>query len=146
MSEPRAGQPRRAGTVAITAHLPKEVRDHLKILPGAFVVVGDSEAEAKEKLALLDSRVQTSVTCSGVYQKTLPDGRLDVTANIRNREERRIQVQINCVFKDDLGAPTEGEETPFRNLILTENAQEPVHFVSLNDKARRYTIRIREAH
>ncbi len=32
-------------------------RDHLKILPGAFVVVGDSEAEAKEKLALLDSRV-----------------------------------------------------------------------------------------
>ena len=35
---------------------------------------------------------------------------------------------------------------PFRNLILTENAQEPVHFVSMNDKARRYTIRIREAH
>ena len=32
MSEPRAGQPRRAGTVAITAHLPKEVRDRLKIL------------------------------------------------------------------------------------------------------------------
>jgi alkanesulfonate monooxygenase len=32
-------------------------RDHLKILPGAFVVVGESEDEAKEKLALLDSRV-----------------------------------------------------------------------------------------
>jgi predicted transcriptional regulator len=32
MSEPRPGQPSRAGTVAITAHLPKEVRDRLKIL------------------------------------------------------------------------------------------------------------------
>ena len=32
-------------------------RDHLKILPGAFVVVGDSVEEAKEKRALLDSRV-----------------------------------------------------------------------------------------
>jgi alkanesulfonate monooxygenase len=32
-------------------------RDHLKILPGAFVVVGDSIDEAKEKRALLDSRV-----------------------------------------------------------------------------------------
>ena len=32
MSEPRAGQPSRAGTVAITGHLPKEVRDRLKIL------------------------------------------------------------------------------------------------------------------
>src|SRR5947209_13434128 len=32
-------------------------RDHLKILPGAFVVVGDSVEEAKEKRAVLDSRV-----------------------------------------------------------------------------------------
>src|SRR2546421_3140891 len=32
-------------------------RDHLKILPGAFVVVGESIEEAKEKRALLDSRV-----------------------------------------------------------------------------------------
>jgi alkanesulfonate monooxygenase len=32
-------------------------REHLKILPGAFVVVGDSVEEAKERRALLDSRV-----------------------------------------------------------------------------------------
>ena len=32
-------------------------RDHLKILPGAFVVVGDSAAEAREKRARLDSLV-----------------------------------------------------------------------------------------
>src|SRR5580692_2347212 len=32
-------------------------RDHLKILPGAFVVVGDSFEEAKEKRAKLDSMV-----------------------------------------------------------------------------------------
>src|SRR6201992_1477153 len=32
-------------------------RDHLKILPGAFVVVGESVEEAKEKRALLDSKV-----------------------------------------------------------------------------------------
>jgi FMN-dependent oxidoreductase (nitrilotriacetate monooxygenase family) len=31
--------------------------DHIKILPGCLVVVGDSEAEAKEKRALLDSLV-----------------------------------------------------------------------------------------
>ena len=32
-------------------------RDHLKILPGAFVVVGDTAGEAREKRALLDSLV-----------------------------------------------------------------------------------------
>ena len=31
--------------------------DHLKILPGAFVVIGDSVEEAREKRALLDSKV-----------------------------------------------------------------------------------------
>src|SRR3954454_9589733 len=31
--------------------------DHLKLLPGAFVVVGDSTEQAKEKRALLDSKV-----------------------------------------------------------------------------------------
>ncbi len=31
--------------------------DHLKILPGAFVVLGESEAEARDKRALLDSLV-----------------------------------------------------------------------------------------
>ena len=31
--------------------------EHLKILPGAFVVVGDSVEEAKEKRALLDGKV-----------------------------------------------------------------------------------------
>ena len=35
-------------------------REHLKILPGAFVVVGDSVEEAKEKRALLDSRCITT--------------------------------------------------------------------------------------
>jgi len=115
---------------------------------GAYVPLNTTvnDVENHEPVVLLDRRVQTSVTCSGIYQKTLPDGRMDIVANIRNREERRIQVQISCLFKDEMGAPTEGEEAPFRDLILTENAQEAVHFVSMNDKARRFTIRIREAH
>jgi hypothetical protein len=93
----------------------------------------------------MDSRVQHSVTCSGLLKRTLPDGRLEVTANVRNREERRIEVQISCVFKDDAGFPT-GDETPWKTLILTENAQEGVQFTSMNNLARRYTIRVREAH
>ena len=115
---------------------------------GAYVPINTTvnDVENHELVVLLDSRVQYSVTCSGIQQRYLPDGRLDVIANIRNREGRRLQLQINCVFKDDQGFPTEGDETPFRTLILSENAQEPVQLTSLNNKARRYTIRIREAH
>jgi uncharacterized protein YcfL len=103
------------------------------------------DLENKEKFVLMDSMVQRSVTASGIQKRLLPDGRLEVIAHVRNRETRRIQVQINCVFKDASGFSTD-DETPWQNLILTENAQEDVRFVSINNKAQDFTIRVRQAH
>jgi hypothetical protein len=100
--------------------------------------------EDSAKFVLLDRHAQRSVTCSSILERVLDDGRLEVVANVRNRLNRRIEVQINCVFKDELGFPVH-DEAPFRRLILTENAQEGVRFVSLNDQARTYTIRIRQS-
>jgi hypothetical protein len=102
--------------------------------------------EHSHGIVLMDPQVQYSVTCSSIVQKKTDDGRLQVTAYLQNRETRRIQVQVNCVFKDLQGMPTEGEETPFRNLILTENAQEPLIFTALNTNAEGCTIRVRQAH
>lgn len=101
--------------------------------------------ENQENVVLMDKYVRRSVTCSGLQERHGPDGRLEVSANMRNRESRRIEVQAQCVFKDSQGFST-GDETPWRTLILTENGQETVQFISLNDKAQRYTIRIRQAH
>ena len=53
-------------------------------------------------------------------------------------------MQINCVFKDEAGFPTEDEQA-FKTLILTENAQEGVRFTSLNEAASTYTVRVRQA-
>ncbi|HON09211.1 MAG TPA: YcfL family protein [Verrucomicrobiota bacterium] len=102
------------------------------------------DLENREPFVLLDKATQNSVTCTGIQQRTLEDGRLEVTANVRNRIKKRIQVQINCVFKDEQGFST-GDETPWINLILDENAQESVKFVSMNNKAKKFTIRVRQA-
>jgi len=104
---------------------------------------GVSNLETQAKFVLLDQGAQESVTCTGLQERTLPDGRLEVIANVRNRENRRIQVQINCVFKDAQGFPV--DETPFKNLMLTENSIEGVKFTSLNNKASTYTVRVRQA-
>ncbi len=103
------------------------------------------DLENEAKFVLLDHDVQRSVTCSGLQERLTDDGRLEVVANVRNRLNRRIQVQINCVFKDVQGFPT-GDETPFTNLILSENAQEGLKFTAINNQARKYTIRVRQAH
>lgn len=100
--------------------------------------------EGKEPVVLLDPGVQYSVTCSGVQERTLPDGRLEVIAHLRNRENRRIEVQANCVFKDQNAFST-GDETPFVMVILTENGTEDVKFTSMNNLAKKYTIRVRQA-
>ncbi len=131
----------------------------LSLLLGAVIVVSGAgcqtggayapknatkyDLENMSSAVLLDKGAQRSVTYSGLQQKTLEDGRLQVAANVRNRENRRIQVQINCEFKDEQGFTI--DETPFQTLILAENEQKTVRFTSLNDKAKRYTIRIRQA-
>jgi hypothetical protein len=100
--------------------------------------------ENTAKFVLLDSGAQRSVTCMGFQEQANPDGSLAaVAANVRNRENRRIQVQINCEFKDGQGFVI--DSTPFQNLILDENAQQTVRFATMNNKARSYTIRVRQA-
>ena len=99
--------------------------------------------EDSAKFVLLNNAAQHSITCGSLQETRLTDGRLQVHANLRNRENRRIQIQVNCVFKDGQGFVV--EDTPFQTVFLDENAQEGVQFVSANDKAQRYTIRVREA-
>ena len=92
-------------------------------------------------LGSLGSRI---VQCTALQENTLPDGRLEVRANILNLVNKRVDLQINCIFKDAQGFST-GDETPFQTLILDETAQETITFTSLNDKAKDYTVRVRLA-
>jgi uncharacterized protein YcfL len=100
--------------------------------------------ENTEKFVLLDEAVQHSVTCTSLQEKILVDNRLEVAANVKNREKRRIQVQIQCIFKDEQSIST-GDETPWQTLILSEYSTETVHFTAMNAQARKYTIRVRQA-
>jgi uncharacterized protein YcfL len=101
-------------------------------------------SEATVTIVLLDRAVQASVTAEGDRSTTLPDGRLHVQANLRNRESRRIVVQVQCVFKDEQGFST-GDETPWTTLIMPENATEAVEFKSLGTTARKYTVRVKQS-
>ena len=114
--------------------------------PGPFAPLDTTKftLENTDKFVLLDQPAQYSVTCTGLQEVTREDGRLEVVANVKNRESRRIQVQINCVFKNEQGFST-GDETPFQTLILAENSTEAVSFTAMNTLAKKYTIRVRQA-
>lgn len=99
--------------------------------------------ETTANFALMDSRAQRSVTCTGLQKGMTNDGRLQVAANLRNRENRRIEVQAQCLFKDVQGFSL--DETPWQTVILTENGQETVRFTALDNKATDYEVRVRAA-
>src|SRR5262245_19601814 len=79
-------------------------------------------AELKEKFVLMSADVQQSITCTGLKETMLADGRRQVDAQIQNLDNRRLQVQVQCEFKDDLGFTV--DSTPWENLMLTENSIE----------------------
>jgi len=114
--------------------------------PGSYVPQDTAKytVENTEKFVPLDKATQASITCTGLQERLLPDNRLEVVANVKNRENRRIKVQVNCVFKDEQGFTT-GDETPFQTLSLAENSTEAVRFTAANPLGKRYTIRVRQA-
>ena len=99
--------------------------------------------EDKSKFVLFDAGAQHSVTCPGIQVGQTTDGRLKVSAKLRNRENRRIEVQANCEFKDAQGYTV--DSAPFRTVFLDENATEMVTFEALNTNSVDYTIRVRQA-
>lgn len=111
------------------AYLPKDTHRH------AY--------ENAENFVLMDRMVQRSVTSHGIQESRTPDGRLAINVQVRNRETRRIEVQASCEFKDAQGFTL--DSTPWKTVILTENAQEAVQFTSMSREAVRYTVRVRQA-
>jgi hypothetical protein len=99
--------------------------------------------ETTAKFALMDSRAQRSVTCTGLQERKNDDGRLEVAANLRNRENRRIEVQAQCLFKDPQGFAI--DETPWQTVILTENGQDTIRFTAMNNRAADYEVRVRSS-
>lgn len=102
--------------------------------------------ESTGKFVHLDQTTQDSVKCTGLQERILPDGRLEVVANVKNQEKRLIRVQIDCIFEDEQGGAAEDQNhIPSQNLVLPGLSTEAVQFTSANNQARRYTIRVREA-
>ncbi len=85
-----------------------------------------------------------AVSCTGLQEHLASDGRLEVVANVQNRENRRVQLEVRCVFKDGNGFST-GDETPWRILLLDAGDTEAVRFGAANSLAHTYTIMVREA-
>ena len=98
--------------------------------------------ESTAKFARLDLATQTAIICTGLQEHANDEGRLEVVANVKNREKSSIQIRVRCVFKD-LNGFAIGDETAWQLLSLEEQATEAVRFVAINKLAQKYTVVVR---
>ncbi len=99
--------------------------------------------ENTDRFAALDAATGAAVNCTGLQERTLGDGRLEVIANVKNRESGPTRVQIQCVFLDDLGNAV-GPGAPWQVLSLAGGSTEVVRFTAPDAAAKAYAIRVRK--
>lgn len=99
--------------------------------------------ENTDRFATLDAPTEAAVSCTGLQERTLGDGRLEVIANLKNLGSSPLRVMIQCVFLDAMGMPV-GPEGTWQKLALGGDATEVVRFTAPDVRSKRYSIRARK--
>ncbi len=99
--------------------------------------------ENTDRFVALDPATDAAVNCTGLQERTLADGRLEVIANVKNRESGPARVQIQCLFLDDQGVPV-GAGGQWQVLALAGDSTEVVRFTARDAVAKRYAIQVRK--
>jgi hypothetical protein len=96
-----------------------------------------------ERFAALDAATQEEISCTGLQERTLGDGRLEVVASIRNRAEKAARILVHCSFIDSRGMPL-GDD-PWQPLSIGADSTEVARFTAPSLASVRYEIRVRSA-
>jgi uncharacterized protein YcfL len=97
------------------------------------------------RFVALDAEAEAVVSCTGLQERTLADGRLEVVANLRNSGGKPVKILVQCVFLDEQGLPV-GPEARWRTQSINASSTEVVRFTAPVLAARKYSIRVRSAH
>ena len=97
-------------------------------------------------VTLLDADLEDVIAVDVIHAGKNANNLLTVQANVRDRTDRDVVIQIQTVFFDDLGNAlyTEpGNETPWTTVNVTTNGTIPYRAQALSNAAKRFTIHIR---
>ncbi len=96
------------------------------------------------RFAALDSATEAVISCTGLQERALADGRLEVVANLRNSGAIPAKVLVQCEFLAEGGLPV-GPEPRWQTLAIAADSTEVMRFTAPDLTARKYSIRVRRA-
>jgi uncharacterized protein YcfL len=96
------------------------------------------------RFVALDSATEAVVSCTGLQERALGDGRLEVVANLRNSSASPVRVLVQCLFLDQRGLPV-GQVAPWQPLAIGADSTEVMRFTAPVLAATKYSIRVRRS-
>ena len=107
------------------------------------------DLERQSNVVILDKALDNQfgsrrVTIVGEKSDFTEDGRIKVLCEIRNMKKDLLRLQVQTVFKDEADFSIE-QDTPWELVLIPGFATKTYSTTALNVKAKKYTIRIREA-
>jgi uncharacterized protein YcfL len=96
------------------------------------------------RFVALDASTEAVISCTGLQERALADGRLEVVANLKNSDTKTARVNVQCVFLDEQGLPVAGD-APWEVFAIAADSTEVVRFTAPVLTARKYSIRVRSA-
>lgn len=100
--------------------------------------------EIENTAVILDRALAKLIAVDSQKAERTNSGKLITFANIRNRTNDDLQIQVQTIFRDANGFST-GDETAWETVVLTANSTFTASAIASDKKAERYTVRIRIA-
>ncbi len=98
--------------------------------------------ELENTTVILDREIANHIAVDLQDAERAHSGKLIARANIRNRTNHDLRIQVQTVFRDSKGFSI-NDDTAWETLVLTANETHTISAISTSKKAERYTIRIR---
>ncbi|HMZ51754.1 hypothetical protein IT571_00820 [Candidatus Sumerlaeota bacterium] len=106
----------------------------------------DGNAKAFERtrarINLLDTKLDSKIASDFSGEERLPDGRMQVVLNMRNKTSKNLHVQVRAVFKDGFGLST-GDETPWEEMYFSPRQAKTYRVQSKLTTPASYTVEVR---
>ncbi len=98
--------------------------------------------EIENTAVALDEELKGLIAVDAQDAERTTQGRLKAMANMRNRTNQDLTVQVQTIFRDANGFSID-DDSAWETIVLTANETRTVGSVSTSKKADRYSIRIR---
>jgi uncharacterized protein YcfL len=102
---------------------------------------GTTSLEHTEKV-IFASNIGGKVRLVAVKDTVLPDGRLEVYAELENMTGKNLVVQVQAQFKDASGALLR-DETNWKTIVMAPRSSESYRENSMNANAKDFIIRVK---